>query len=424
VDEQISQYYKEAASVRRFLLIGTNLAGFLLAATMTTASGCRSHDVNGSPIPQSLAGSKATNARSGRIMTTNKPIAFYQSELLEDVAAITVGDVGYLVTVEHTFDVIETSNNLPLEKSNWRFWQFVQNADFAGFHEESKSIVDFPIATSVSMALIENRLLVLAEVNQGEPMLLLSWKVASTPPLLNGLQPKTTPVRLNHEQAEQVRIQPKDDWSTSGLKSSRWLFHPSLTRTQDGLALSMNTANGRAVIWRMDGDLGGDGNVKPFASIPQALNPVLTQISKNLYLVYRQMPDNWSVFFHDTRYSAQFGPVALPLILAKMEDSGTIAEPFHPAKNQVLQDVFDFVVSNGEKGRVALAAIVGSKEKLELRIFAIEGPDVTLRLLHSVPIHEVPYRLTMAVLSDGLLLGLAQTQRPGHEVSGLFLPWL
>ena len=51
------------------------------------------------------------------------------------------------------------------------------------------------------------------------------------------------------------------------------------------------------------------------ALVPAALNPVMLRVQGHDCLIYRAMPAGWSVYFHDLRYSSQFGPVALPLMI-------------------------------------------------------------------------------------------------------------
>lgn len=395
------------------------VTGALFATTVVVTNGCRSHDMNSSPTQQSYAGPKSPKAPRGKMMTIEGPVLFHQTELLGDVAAIALGEVGHLVTVEHTYDLVESSYGVSSEKTVWRFWRLEESQEHARFREYAKSTVEFPIATSVVVTLSEDRMIALAEVNQREAAMLLSWETANQSVPLEGLQPKVTHLGLNQEQAAQVLLRPSERWSTAGLRDSEWLFHPNLTSLPHSTTAAMNTADGRAVLW----SLSEDGAARPIASIPRALNPALALVSGTRYVLYRQMPEKWPVFFHDTRYSGQFGPVALPLTMVAMDDSLALVLPSEPAKAWVLQDVFDFVVGTSEQGQVALAVITGSAENAELRVLAIEGPEMSLRLLYAAPVQQVPYRMTMAVMGSGLLLGLAQKLPTGYDISGLVIPW-
>ncbi len=352
-------------------------------------------------------------------MTTVGPVTFYQAGLLEDLGAIVAGGSGYLVSIEHTREVVPSALEAPAEKTTWRFWQ--PEREGAGFRQAAQSTVVLPVAAAVAMAVQKNRLFAVALVNEPRPAYLLSWELkGGAPPQPGESSSRTAPLELERQEAAQVRIDPRQDWNTRRLPSTRWLFHPSLASLRDGsgVAIAMNTADGRAVVWSSDGS---DKPKRRLAWVPGALNPVLVHLGGKNRLYYRRMPGEWPVFYHDERYSGQYGPVALPLCAAELDAGGGIAHTADLSKDKGVGNVFAFAVDSTGGDRLALAAITGTAEKPELRVY-VEGAAGALRLRHTAALRQVPFRLTMAVAGDHALIGLAQEGEHGYELEGLLVP--
>jgi hypothetical protein len=347
-------------------------------------------------------------------MTTALPVAFYRTESLEDVAAIATGDSGYLVTVEHTRELAAPALTVPSERTIWRFWK--PDREGTSFHEASHRTVILPLSTSVVMTLENNRLIALAHVNEPKPAFLLAWDTrAGDAPHLGESATSHLTIELDRLEAAKVQIPLKYSWNTRTLPESRWLFHPSLASLPGGaqVALAMNTADGRAVVWTSD----GVDKPKPLAFLPGALNPVLIRVSGKDRLLYRRMPADWSVYYHDLRYSGQYGPIALPLAMAELDSDGGIAHSNDLSQGQGVGNVFDFVAANAGT-RLVLAVVSGTKEAPELRVYVGDPTGGTLHLLRTARVRGVPYRLTMAVAGGGALIGLAYTTERGSELEG------
>lgn len=343
------------------------------------------------------------------------PIGFHHAHSLADIAAVGAGAFGYFVTIEHTYEMVPSALPDPTERAVFRFWSTY--AAPPSVREVAHSEVPFPVAKSAVAALQKSHLVVLAQVNWQSAGLLFSWALPAYPPTLGTVMPRVTPVGLDPTQAQLVQIPPAGQWTTQVLRSRQWLFHPNIKHFANGdFAVSMNTADGRGIVWA----LGADGILRSSTMVPDALDPVLMHIWGKTYLFYRRIPSpDWSVFFHDTRYSGHFGPTALPLEAAELDAAGAVARITQLSRIS-MGNAFDFAVDSSDGHRVAIAVVTGTTSRPELRVYALETP---LRLLGSVPVRSVPYRTTVAVLQTSVLVGYALWGPGGYEVYGLQIPW-
>ncbi len=354
-------------------------------------------------------------------MTPVAAVPFYQTKTLEDVAAVAVGASGYLVTVERTFEMVPETAPGPTEKSGLRFW--APEREEGRFREASRDSAILPVARSIAMAFQRGGLMVVALTNQSWAACLLRADAPNLPKIAGFGQP--VPLALKASEAEQVHLSPAATWSTQTLAPEGWLFHPSITPLpgSNDVAIAMNTADGHAVAWISD----GTQIPARAAFLPGALNPVFLRRSGKNYLLYRPMPPDWPVYFHDLRYSGQYGPVALPLVMAELDATGAIAQAIDLSKdaaaNRPVGAIFDFAAKSGPGNRLALAVIAGSKSTPELRVYMSADPGAALRLLRSAHLRAVPYRLTMASTEKQILLGLAYKGKVAYEVEGLTVAW-
>jgi hypothetical protein len=350
-------------------------------------------------------------------MTTAKPVGFYQTKLLEDVAAIAGQGKGYLVTVEHTRQLAPAPFRAPAEKTGWRFWQLGPEGDF---REVSRATTVMPVASAVVMTVQKNRLIALAQVNEPVPAFVLSWEITGSPPRLADSVTEAEPLRLDPDTAAQVRLDPTEIWNTRGLPAYEWLFHPSLAPLPDGddVVFAMNTAKGHAAVWRSNDE--GPAR-RPRVFLAAALNPVFARVSDKSFLLYRQMPPTWLVYNKDPRYSGHPASPALPLIMAELNDSGGVVRSHDLSKDQSVGDVLAFAADSAGN-RLVLAVIAGAMDKLQLRVYSSEGAGGNLRLQQAVPLAQIPYRLTMAAVNGGALIGLSYSRAGVFEVEGMMVP--
>ena len=361
--------------------------------------------------------------------------AFHRAKAFADLAAVAAGDSGFLVTIEHTYEMVQGSFNAPTEKTIWRFWTpekdtvTLREKESVTFREAAHGSVVMPTAKAIVMTLQGNRLLALLQVNEPVPAFLLSWDDIKGPapglgpPQISSTPSRAVPVELGEHEASMVLVDYAQDWSTRTLPSSRWLFHPSLSSLPDlpGVVMALNTSDARAVVWRSDG---AQKPKTPLVFLERALNPVLKPLEGRTHLFYREAPPNWSVYFHDTRYSGKYGHIALPLMDAEVEGGGKIVHVADVSKDRAVGPVFDFAVDSDSKNRFALAAIAGSKQYPELRLYVSDDQGNKLRLRKVVALRQIPYRLSMALVGGSeVLLGLAYLGPEAYEVEGMLVPW-
>ena len=359
-------------------------------------------------------------------METMSPARFSEIGLFADMAAVTNDGIPFLLTLEHSPQRQPSGPSRPAaEAATLRVWRA---ASAGGLREVSRGELTLPVATAVAMTMRSGHLVFLAQVTNPRPAYLLAaaWRLADASPPVFSLA-AMTPLALEASLAGTVHIPPRDDWSTFGLRSTEWLFHGSLTegRGENEIAIAMNAADGRAVLWTSV--VGSPpGPARPLAVVPAALNPVFLRAGGQNYLFYRKMPEGWSVFFHDLRHSTQFGPIALPLMMARLDEGGGVARVVDLSTAMGIGPVFDFVVRVGEAG-LALAVVSGSTTESRLRVFlsdpssgdpVLSGP----RERHASVIPAVPYRLTMTVAGQTALIGLAYKKPPVFELAALSLP--
>jgi hypothetical protein len=348
-------------------------------------------------------------------MTPVAAVAFYQTKMLEDLAAVASDGGGYLVTVDHTYEMVQPAEPIT-EKADWRFWAPGKDGLF---HEVSRMPVSTPSATSVVMTVQDGRLIALAQVGEPQPAWLLpSAMRLGNPPQFAGFG-QAVAVRLNPAEAAQVHVADARIWNTRLLPPHEWLFHPSLTSLAGTheVAIALNAADGRAAVWLWDGAQKSSHTV---AFVPAALNPVYLRRGNKNYLLYRKMPADWSVFYHDARYSGSLGPVALPLAMAELDDAGAPARTADLSKDAAVGEVFDFAADIVAGNRLVLAAVTGSKAEPELRVY-VSGEAGAPRLRQSLPIRAAPFRLTMTAAGGRILVGLAYKVTGGFVLEGLAL---
>ncbi len=351
-------------------------------------------------------------------MMTASAVAFYRSADLEDVAAVAAGENGYLVTIDHTRDLAAWSPDVRSEATDWRYWK--PNWDGTSFQEVWHHRMALPLSSAVVMTLQSSRLVAVALANDPKPAFLVSWQAKPGDPPQLGEPSRSGPAfELERQEAAAVKIPPMGDWSTTTLRSIRWLFHPSIVSPAGGpqIAVAMNTADGRAMVWTSN----GTDRLSQVARVADALNPVFLRIGDSDRLLFRRMPAGWSVFYHDLRHSERFGPIALPLMMAELGPGGKVARITDLSTDPRAGNVFDFVAGTSGN-RLVLAAIAGTKEAPELRIYAAESGGETLHLLESARVRQVPYRLTMATMTTSALIGLAYTTKDGYELEGMVVP--
>jgi hypothetical protein len=338
----------------------------------------------------------------GDAMAPVDAVPFFQTKLLEDLGAVASGGSLYLVTVEHTYEMVDGAAE-PTEKAEWRVWASAPDGD--RFREASNGTAAFPVATSVVMTERGGALTALALTNRSSPAAL--FRAEGKLPRI-GAFGDAIPLRLEPGDAARIQLKPPERWNTRDLPPDAWLFHPSLIAGANGAAVAMNTADGHAVALIV-----AESEVRRVAFVAGALNPVLLNLPGGNHLLYRKMPPEWPMYYHDTRYSGKYGPVALPLMMAALDANGS-AEPVDAAGL-----VFDFAAASPDGKRIALALIAGSRAAPELRIFERRDLKSAFVPRRTVPIRSIPYRLAIAATNANILIGLAFKNNAGFDLQGL-----
>jgi hypothetical protein len=353
-----------------------------------------------------------------RSMQTLIPVRFAESRSFADMAAVVSGGVNSIVTLEHSDQRTPLGTREPAtEIATLRVWAAVPGTGL--LRETARASTPLPVSSAVAITVRGSDLLALAQVNQIAAAYLMSagWPPPAAASLV---MPFTTvaPIGLDPALAQRVQIEPRDDWSTFGLASRRWLFNPSVTEDPESGAviLAMNTADGQAVVWRW---LPGQGAAMPqrMAVVPAALDPVLLRAGGRTWLLYRRMPDRWSVFFHDLRYSSRFGPFALPLMMAQLDAGGAVVHTDDLSATE-LGPVFAFAAQAVPTGWV-LSVVGGSTVQPELRIAVDEPFGGTPRLQAASALRAVPCRLTLGATDQAALVGLAYKNSGSYALEAM-----
>jgi len=250
----------------------------------------------------------------------------------------------------------------------------------------------------------EGALTAVAAINRSTPAALFQSE-GKLPEI--GVFRKGLPLRLEAEDLAQIQLKTSELWSTSGLSARMWMFYPSVAAGANGVAIATNTADGHAIGWIVAGS-----EVRRTVFLAGALNPTVLNVAAGNRIFYRKMPADWSVYFHNTRYSGQYGPIPLPLMMAALdahEDPKTV---------DGLGAVFDFAAASPDGKRIAIAAIVGSRSAPELRLFELRDLNSPLVLRRIVPIRAIPYRVAIAATNDNVLAGLAFKNNAGFDLEG------
>jgi hypothetical protein len=338
----------------------------------------------------------------GHAMMPVEAVPFFQTKLLEDLGAVASGGHLYLVTVEHTYDMVEGSAD-PTEKAEWRVW--APGSQEGRFSEVSHSKAAFPVVKSVAMTEREGGLTAVATINRSSAAAL--FRSAGKLPQIAAFGPALS---LNLEAEEEAKIQLKTSelWSTPDLPPPGWMFHPSVTASANGVAIAMNTADGHAIGW-----IAAGSEVHRVGFVAGALNPVLFSLAGGNLLFYRKMPEDWPMYFHDTRYSGKYGPVALPLAMAALDAKGNVAAVDGAGA------VFDFAATSPDGKRIAIAAIAGSRSAPELRLLERRDLNSAFSVRRVFPIRAIPYRVAIAATNTNILVGLAFKNNAGFDLEGL-----
>ncbi|MEK7408388.1 MAG: hypothetical protein AAB225_25225 [Acidobacteriota bacterium] len=351
-------------------------------------------------------------------MTFGRPVQFLESKTLADLAAIAAGDSLYLVSVENTFEMVPSPIDAPAQRTNWRLWK--PNNDGSSFQSVSQSGVVIPTAKAVAVAVHGNLMAALLQVNEPQPAYLMTWELAAvTPPEIPAAAFSVAPVRLDEPEAAQVHINIAHDWSTRRLPSSRWLFSSNLSSFPrgDNFGIAMNTADAHAIAWLTDGK---SSPARPRFFIPDALDPVFKRAEGKDFLFYRKTPADWPVFFHDIRYSRQYGPVLLPLMVAELNSEGKITSR-DLSKDHEVGGVFAFEVASDGSKRLALSVVGGTKEQPLLRVYVSHDLGRAFRVRQTTRLRKVPYRIATAMAGADVLIGLAYLSEGAREAEGLLV---
>jgi hypothetical protein len=255
--------------------------------------------------------------------------------------------------------------------------------------------------------------------NDRVPGFVLRWPTDGGSPPQFGEAPEDRQVlALDGERVAQVDISPRHQWSARFMAPERWLFHVSVAGLPGGrqVAIAANSADGHAAVWISE----AAGKPRMAAFVPGALNPLFVRSGATDRLLFRRMPAEWSVYFHDPRYSGRYDPAALPLTAAELGSSGRVSSQRNLSQEENLGDVFAFAAARDGDGLV-LAVVAGTKESPELRVYRGD-PGNRLELLRRVRIPAVPFRLTVAAGGDAALVGLAFIAGGGAELEGLLVP--
>ncbi len=355
----------------------------------------------------------------GKSMTNLKLNRFYTAKTLLDLTSAAYADTAYLVTIDHLYQAAGGSGGISREKTAWRFWSCVEASK--GFRQSSETVVALPPSTTVSAVLSGTKLTVLLESNQEHAAFLGIWRLATHRPVqLSESSPAAVPIDLAETQAEQVHIDLRQEWSTAKLLPRNWLFNPSVISPpgQDDVMVTMNTADAHAVVWRSSGIT---LLKQPLAFVPDALEPVVVAIGSKILLLYRKPTPQWSVYFHASRFSGAYGPVALPLILAELGPDGHVLHSRDLSKESGLGDVIAFSASGDLKRGLMLATIAGSKESPKLRLHLSSDLGYTLQETGVAILPAIPYRLSATMSETVALVGLVYKEAEGYQVDGACL---
>jgi len=355
-------------------------------------------------IAMALVAQAAAAPPGDRTMQPVSPSRFYESRFFADMAAVGAAGVRSIVTVEHSAQRVPGGpDRPPTETATLRVWGAAQSA--GPLQEQSRIETSLPVAKAIAMTVRNGHLLALAQSNNVDAAYLLTLPWPLSGPLLPA--PPTLPISLEGSPVAPILIDPRADWSTAGMTSAEWLFHPSMA---DGpaagdVALAMNTADGQAVVWT---SAAGATTRAPhaIAAIPSAIDPVFVHAGASRYLLYRRIPAGWSVYFHDLRYSGRYGPVALPLIMAEIGATGSIVRSVDLSATAALGGVLAFC-AQADGSDLALAVVAGATAQPDLRVLVVNHAGTIERPGYAGLLRGVPYRLTMSVAESAALVGLA-----------------
>lgn len=324
---------------------------------------------------------------------------------LIDAAALADGGACYAVAIEADGDASAGASG-PTQPGAWQFWLAQGEGRFVAARRVP---VVLPVGKAIVAAAQGQRMVAVVQSNFSQPLLAFA---AGGPGGFEGFRPGGLPLALSPEQAAQVHIAPRDNWSAAGLKTRQWLFQPQLSALggDRGFAIAAHTADGRALVWHWDGQAPAPTFVAERAA---ALDPVSLRVGDEERLLYRAMPAGWSVYFHELRYSSQFGAVALPL---QMLQHGQVHEL---GRELGIGGVLAFAAASDGGTGVALTVITGSPQEPLLRVFT--GTGASWSKVHEAPLRKLPYRLSVALGAAGPCLVAAYRGPEGQSVEGLSL---
>ncbi len=348
-----------------------------------------------------------------------KRVPVHTAKALIDLVSVKSGDTVYLVTIEHSYQASRAWQETPTERTLWRFWGCNQSNQ--SIHQSSENVVDIPAATALGAAFAKNWFWALLENNQQHAAFMSVWRTtgpeATQIPETNSI---ALPIDLSPPQAQQVRIDIKEEWSTAKLPPAKWLFNPSIALlSDDTAAAAMNTADAHAVVWKLKNV---EAPKEPLAFLPNALEPAPAAVGSKLLLFHRTPKPNWSVYFHASRYSGAYGPLPLPLSLVELDQQGQVLRTLDLSKERGMPDVFSFSVSTDQR-RLALATITGSKEMPILRLYFSEDLGQTFREVGSAPLPMIPSRLSMGLGEATALVGIAYKESAAFQIEGFCVPY-
>lgn len=282
-----------------------------------------------------------------------------------------------------------------------------------------------PRAGAVSTAFVDDSFLALMDANQEHAAFVADWRVTGS----GSVQiPETSstvlPLDLTQEEQQHIQIDPKNLWSSKGLPPSEWFFNPNLTLIGKGKVIAaMNTADAHAVVRKLDTASGNTlMHEEPWLFLPDTLEPMVVSSGSKLLLFYRKPTPNWSVFFRAERYSGPDESIALPLILAELDQQGNVLQTRNLSKDLNVGDIFSFVVS-ANSNRLMLGIVNGSPANPVLRLYFSTDLGSTFRDSGTTPLAAVPYRLSAVAGKVAALVGIAYQQSPGFQIQGLYLSY-
>jgi hypothetical protein len=210
------------------------------------------------------------------------------------------------------------------------------------------------------------------------------------------------------------------EWSTASLPCSQWLFYPAMTMVPGATraCIALNTADAHAVVWESD-DAGKPAKVTAF--LPDMLEPSWQRTGGRTLLFFRQSPPGWSVFFHDTRNSGQYGPMALPLAVCELNAEGKAGTTLDLSKTTGLGDVFAFHVCGDEHKMLALAVVAGSKAAPTLNVLLSEDEGRSFQAKFNAPLRQMPRRLRIARSKTGFAIGAVFQGAGGYQAECMTL---